>query len=188
MAPLSWDAFLEAVKGGDAAHLTEDRLFDLAARLRVDAALMAPHVRFSREGYARNTLYRDASFEAICLCWLPGQGTPVHNHGRSFGVVHVYEGVMGCAGFRRVDDGTRDGHAVLERATLSLAAPGSLLLDRVGSIHRLFNPPEAAGPCVSLHFYAGPLDWMEVFDPGRDAVEVRPMQGEPVGPGCVEEL
>jgi cysteine dioxygenase len=186
MAPLSWREFLDAVKAVTTTDLTEDRLFDLVSRLRVDAELLAPHVRFSGEGYARNTLYRDASFEAICLCWLPGQGTPIHNHGRSFGVVHVYEGVMGCAGFKRLDDGARQGHAQLERATLTLAAPGSLLMDRVGSIHRLFNPPDASGPCVSLHFYAGPLDWMEIFDPGRDAVEVRPMQGEPVGPACTD--
>lgn len=184
MVTLGWEEFLEAVQAVDRANLTEDRLFDLVARLRIDASLLAPHVRFSQEGYARNVLYRDETFEAICLCWLPGQGTPIHNHGRSFGVVHVYEGVMGCAGFKRLDDGSREGHAVLERATLALSAPGTLLLDRVGSIHKLFNPPDATSRCVSLHFYAGPLDWMEIFDPSCDGVEVRPMQGEPVGPAC----
>lgn len=183
MGPIDWEGLLAEVRATPSGDLSEDRLFDLVSRLRIDASLLAPHVRFSEEGYARNILHRDDTFEVICLCWLPGQGTTIHNHGRSYGVVHVYEGTMACAGFKRTDDGSEPGRAVLEPATLALAAPGSLLLDRVGSIHRLFNPPAATQRCVSLHFYAGPLDWMEIFDPLTDSVEVRPMQGEPIGPG-----
>jgi len=185
---LLFSDFIREVQTLPSGALTDDRLFEMVSRLRIDSALLAPHIQFSTEGYARNTLYRDDSFEAICLCWMPGQGTPVHNHGRSYGVVVPWEGHIACTGFRRVDDASTPGQATLEQTSLTLAAPGSILLDRVGSIHRLFNPPSSEHPAVSLHFYAGPLDWMEVFDLRAGTVEVRPMQGEPVGPVLPNDL
>lgn len=188
MSRLHFSDFLAEIRALPPGALTEDRLFDLASRLQLDSALLAPHIQFSEEGYARNVLYRDSTFEAICLCWLPGQGTPVHNHGRSFGVVLPWEGHLACTGFRRLDDGSVPGVAALEATSLTLAAPGSIVMDRVGSIHRLSNPPGSGSSAVSLHFYAGPLDWMEVFDVRAGTVEVRPMLGEPVGSAGFNDL
>lgn len=180
MSRLLFSDLLAEVQKQAPGSVTEDRLFDLVRRLVVDSTLLAPHIRFSSETYTRSTLYRDDHFEAICLCWLPGQGTPVHNHGSSYGVIVPWEGHLACTGFRRVDDGAVAGFATLEAVSLMVAAPGSVLLDRVGSIHRLHNPPDYEKPAVSLHFYAGPLDWMDVFNLETSAIEKRPMQGEPV--------
>ncbi|MEB3196245.1 MAG: cysteine dioxygenase family protein [Candidatus Sericytochromatia bacterium] len=183
MASLEWSDFITEVQQLGAEGLTEDRLFDMVCRLRVDATLLDPHIQFSTENYARHVIYRDEAVEVICLCWMPGQGTPVHNHGRSFGVVCVHEGILACTGFRRLDSAGEPGRAELEATTLVYATSGTRLLDRVGSTHRLSNPAHLNEPAVSLHFYAGPLDWMEVFDLRSGTVEVRPMFGEPVGPG-----
>lgn len=180
MNGLDWKAFLAEARRLGEDGLSEDRLFDLVSRLVVDSALLAPYIQFSDEGYARNVLYRDERFEAICLCWEPGQGTPVHNHGQSFGVVYVYEGALTVTGFRRLDDGTVPGRAELEPATQAIVAAGSIVMDRVASIHRLGNPPQATRRVVSLHFYAGPLDVMELFDPLTGSVVSKPMQGEPM--------
>ena len=180
MNRLDWKEFLAEAQRLGREQLSEDRLFDLVSRLEVDSALLAPYIQFSDDGYARNVLYRDDSFEAICLCWKPGQGTPVHNHGESFGVVYVYEGALAVTGFRRDDDGSLPGRAELTPVTQAIAASGSIVMDRVGSIHRLGNPPFASRRVVSLHFYAGPLDVMELFDPLTGRVEVKPMQGEPM--------
>lgn len=180
MEALTWKEFLAEVNTLGSANLTEDRLYDLVSRLEIDCSLMAPYVAFSDDGYARNVLHRDDNFEAICLCWQPGQGTPVHNHGRSFGVVAVYEGRLGCTNFKRTDDGSVPGHAEVVPVATVMAAAGSLLLDRVGSIHRLGNLATARRRAVSLHFYAGPLDVMELFDPLTDTVVAKPMAGEPM--------
>ncbi len=180
MHPLDWKEFLAEARELGQDGMSEDRLFDLVSRLVVDSALLAPYIQFSDDSYARNVLYRDDNFEAICLCWKPGQGTPVHNHGRSFGVVYVYEGALAITGFRRLDDGAVPGRADLEPSTQAVAAAGSIVMDRVGSIHRLGNPAYAPRRVVSLHFYAGPLDVMELFDPLTGSVLSKPMQGEPM--------
>lgn len=180
MDRLDWKQFLAEAKRLGCEGLTEDRLYDLVSRLNVDSALLAPYIQFSNEGYARNVLYRDDCFEAICLCWEPGQGTPVHNHGRSYGVVYVFEGALAVTGFRRDDDGSVPGRAELTPVSQAYMAAGSLVMDRVGSIHRLGNPAFATRRVVSLHFYAGPLDLMELFDPLTGSVVSKPMQGEPM--------
>lgn len=177
---LTWKEFLAEVATLGSAKMTEDRLYELVSRLEIDCSLMAPYVAFSDDGYSRNVLHRDDNFEAICICWQPGQGTPVHNHGRSFGVISVYEGKLGCTNFRRNDDGSEPGKADLSPIATVMAAPGSVMLDRIGSIHRLGNPPSARRRAVSLHFYAGPLDVMELFDPLNGTVVAKPMAGEPM--------
>lgn len=178
--PLRWRQLLGTCTGMPCSELTEDKLYELAQRLVVDSALLAPYIQFNQGGYARNVLYRDEKFEVICLCWEPGQATAVHNHGGSFGVVYVYEGTLEVQTYRRTDDGSVPGQAKLENIGDYRVAAGSLLLDRRNSIHRLGNPAGATRGAVSLHFYAGPLDTMEIFDPETDRVAVKPMQAEPM--------
>lgn len=180
LSPLSWNDLLAKVRMMPREDLTEDVLYDMVQRLEIDSGLLAPFIQFSDAGYSRNVLYRDEKFEAICLCWQPGQGTAIHNHGASYGVVYVYEGVLAVANFLRKDDGSVPGRAELHKAVDLLAPAGALMLDRVGSVHRLGNPPQARRRAVSLHFYAGPLDVMEIFDPATDTVTQKPMQGEPM--------
>ena len=178
MTPLRWKEFLALVAEMPAEALTEDVLYQLVSRLEIDASLLAPYIQFQEAGYARNVLFRDDKFEAICLCWEPGQGTAVHNHGHSYGVVAVFQGSMTVEAYKRVDDRRVDGQAELRPVATVKAAPGTLLLDRVGSIHRLANRSEKR--VISLHFYAGPLDTMELFDLETGRVTIKPMQGEPM--------
>lgn len=178
MQPLRWKEFLSLVAAMPAEDVTEDVLYQLVTRLEIDSCLLAPHIQFAQDHYARNVLYRDDKFEAICLCWEPGQGTAVHNHGGSYGVVYVFEGDMAVDCYARVDDGAVPGHAELRCTVSAVCKPGSLLLDRRGSIHRLVNRGDRRA--VSLHFYAGPLDTMELFDLETGRVVPKPMQGEPM--------
>jgi predicted metal-dependent enzyme (double-stranded beta helix superfamily) len=177
---LSWRAMLDLISGMQRDEVTEDLLHGLVKRLVVDAALLAPYIQFNQGGYARNVLFRDDKFEAICLCWEPGQYTAVHNHGGSFGVVYVYEGELDVTTYRRVDDGSVEGECQLENIGDYAVPAGGLLLDRRPSIHRLGNAPDATRRAVSLHFYAGPLDVMEIFDVENGKVGKKPMTGEPM--------
>lgn len=180
MTTHTWKEMLAKASAMSAEELTEDVLLELAEGLVIDSALLAPYIQFQESGYCRNVLYRDEKFEAICLCWEPGQGTMIHSHGRSFGVVCVYEGALTVDQFKRLDDGTVEGHAELAPVARLKVPAGGITLDRVGGIHRIFNRPDASRRAVSLHFYAGPLDTMESFEPANQAVKIVPMQGEPM--------
>jgi predicted metal-dependent enzyme (double-stranded beta helix superfamily) len=177
---LCWRDLLNTVAKMSREELTEDALHCMVKRLTIDSALLAPYIQFSQGGYARNVLFRDDKFEAICLCWEPGQYTAVHNHGGSFGVVYVYEGVIDVTTYGRVDDGSEAGKAQLANTGEYAIPAGGLLLDRRPSIHRLGNHPSAPRRAVSLHFYAGPLDVMQIFDPETNQVWEKPMKGEPM--------
>lgn len=178
MQPMTWKEMLALVGTMPASALTEDALYQLVQRLEIDCALMAPYIQFTTDRYARNVLYRDDKFEAICLCWEPGQGTAVHNHGGSYGVVYVFEGALTVDCYTRTDDGSVPGQAELQNVVTVECPPGTLLLDRVGSTHRLVNRGDRKA--ISLHFYAGPLDTMELFDLETGRIETKAMQGEPM--------
>ncbi|HEY9720847.1 MAG TPA: cysteine dioxygenase family protein [Oscillatoriaceae cyanobacterium] len=180
MTPLTWQEFLDAATSLSDEALTEDALYALAERLVVDASLLAPYIQFEQASYARHPLYRDARFEALCLCWEPGQGTAIHNHGDSFGIVYVYEGALTTSTYRRQDDGTLPGRARLAPLGRARVSAGGLLLDRQGAIHAIANPPGSGRRAVSLHFYAGPLATMEIFDLHQGTVAAKAMQGEPL--------
>jgi predicted metal-dependent enzyme (double-stranded beta helix superfamily) len=178
MAAMSWKEMLALVAKMPAEDLTEDVLYQLVDRLEIDSGLMAPYIQFKDSHYARNVLYRDDKFEAICLCWEPGQGTAVHNHGGSYGVVYIFEGALTVDCYTRLDDGSDPGRAELQNVVTCASPAGTLLLDRRGSTHRLVN--RGTRRAVSLHFYAGPLDTMELFDLETGRVETKAMQGEPM--------
>lgn len=180
MSMLRWKDFLATVAGMPAHELTEDTLYGLTQRLEIDSCLLAPYIQFKETGYARNVLYRDQKFEAICLCWEPGQGTAIHNHGGCYGIVYVFEGDLAVDVYKRLDDGSREGFAELATVVSMTAATGTLMLDRAGSIHRIYNPATSKSRAISLHFYAGPLDTMEMFDLESGRVTTKPMQGEPM--------
>jgi predicted metal-dependent enzyme (double-stranded beta helix superfamily) len=178
MDALRWKEFLALVAAMPPEALTEDALYQMVKRLEIDSCLLAPFIQFKESHYARNVLYRDDKFEAICLCWEPGQGTAVHNHGGSYGVVYVFEGEMEVDCYTRTDDRADPNQAELACTVSAICTAGSLLLDRRGSIHRLVN--RGTRRVVSLHFYAGPLDMMELFDLETGRVSPKPMQGEPM--------
>jgi cysteine dioxygenase len=178
MEPLRWKEFLALVAAMPKDAVTEDVLYQLVKRLEIDSCLLAPHIQFAEDRYARNVLFRDEKFEAVCLCWEPGQGTAVHNHGGSYGVVFVFEGELTVDCYVRLDDGSVPDQADLHCSVTALCPKGSLLLDRRHSIHRLVNRGDRRA--VSLHFYAGPLDTMELFDLETGRVVPKPMQGEPM--------
>jgi hypothetical protein len=104
----------------------------------------------------------------------------VHNHGGSFGVVYVHEGVIDVTTYGRTDDGSEPGKADLANTGEYSIPAGGLLLDRRPSIHRLGNHETSPRRAVSLHFYAGPLDVMQIFDPETHQVWEKPMKGEPM--------
>ncbi|OHC30941.1 MAG: cysteine dioxygenase [Pseudomonadales bacterium RIFCSPLOWO2_12_59_9] len=132
------------------------------------ATFLGPqHYLSNPEHYARNLVYNapDASFSLYVLVWLPGQWTPVHDHG-SWGVVGVIEGVLEERNYVRIssDTGADEG--------IELARGGVLLLGRGAVTSFVPNPdhihvtgvPSDRPRAVSLHLYGRMMTSFNTYD------------------------
>ena len=125
------------------------------------------HYRSSAAGYTRNLIYQapDDSLSLYALVWLPGQWTPVHDHG-SWGVVGVVEGVLEERSYVRLspDRGADEG--------IELARGGIVLLPRGAVTSFVPNPdhihitgvPADRPRAVSLHLYGRTMNDFNLYD------------------------
>jgi predicted metal-dependent enzyme (double-stranded beta helix superfamily) len=125
------------------------------------------HYRSRDAGYARNLIFAtpDASLSLYALVWLPGQWTPIHDHG-SWGVVGVVEGVLEERSYVRLsaDRGANDA--------IDLVRGGTILLARGAVTSFVPNPdhihvtgvPEGRPRAVSLHLYGRTMSDFNIYD------------------------
>ncbi|MHC8508280.1 MAG: cysteine dioxygenase family protein [Rhodospirillales bacterium] len=147
--------------------------------------LNAGHFQADPEHYARNAVYIDAAGgpSLYALVWLPGQWTPVHDHG-VWGVVGVIEGMLEERNFIRVDaghgggtnGGTSDSGIDLRRGGQVLLNEGSVttFVPNPDHIHKTGVAQDRA-KTVSLHLYGRTMDSFHIYDTGagtRKRIEV----------------
>lgn len=125
------------------------------------------HFRSSPLGYSRNLIFEapDASLSLYSIVWLPGQWTPVHDHG-SWGVVGVVEGVLEERSYVRLtpDRGADSG--------IELARGGVILLGKGAVTSFVPNPdhihvtgvPGDRPRAVSLHLYGRMMSSFNIYD------------------------
>lgn len=125
------------------------------------------HYRSDPLHYARNLVYDapDHSLSLYTLVWLPGQWTPVHDHG-SWGVVGVLEGVLEERSYVRLsaDRGADTG--------IELVRGGVILLGRRAVTSFVPNPdhihitgvPAGRPRAVSLHLYGRAMNSFNTYD------------------------
>ena len=129
--------------------------------------LQLQHFRSDPQHYARNLVYDapDQSLSLYTLVWLPGQWTPVHDHG-SWGVVGVLEGVLEERSYVRLSaDRSAD-------AGIELVRGGVILLGRHAVTSFVPNPdhihvtgvPAERGRAVSLHLYGRAMTSFNSYD------------------------
>ncbi len=134
---------------------------------RAAAFLEPQHYRSDTNHYARNLVYDapDGSLSLYALVWLPGQWTPVHDHG-SWGVVGILEGVLEERNYvrlspdRGVDEGihlVRGGVILLGRGAVTSFVPNP------DHIHVTGVPPERSR-AVSLHLYGRMMNSFNTYD------------------------
>ncbi len=127
------------------------------------------HYRSDPQSYTRNLVYDapDASLSLYSIVWLPGQWTPVHDHG-SWGVVGVIEGVLEERSYvRRSPDRGAD-------ADIDLARGGTVLLRHGAVTSFVPNPdhihvtgvPSERPRAVSLHLYGRTMSDFNIYDVG----------------------
>lgn len=125
------------------------------------------HYRSSPTGYSRNLVYEaaDASLSLYVLVWLPGQWTPVHDHG-SWGVVGVLEGLLEERSYVRLSpDRGLDNGIELVRGGVILLGPGSVTSFVPNPDHIHLTGVASDGPrVVSLHLYGRMMSNFNVYD------------------------
>ena len=140
---------------------TDEQLCAFARTLRLTAdawTQLAPHVGFDARQYRRVRLFRDATWEALLLCWLPGQGTSVHDHGGSVGVSVVLSGCLQERRWVRV----REGEPLAAAGEMTCVA-NEASVESLDTIHEMRNT--SAQPAISLHLYSPPLSRLGAHDP-----------------------
>ena len=148
--------------------MRNDRITSLTAALAElhaggaldDPALFAPP---NTEHYARHLIWRDpdARFVVIGLTWLPGQFSPLHDHGGRWGAEIVVDGTMTESSFRSVD---RDvtGRYRFERANTRVLEAGAIgTLTPPLEYHDFRNTGTSVAR--TLHVYSGDLDSCRMF-------------------------
>ena len=122
----------------------------------------------AEQGFGFHLLHEEAGHElaVFIASWLPGRGTPPHDHGTWAVVV----GLKGCernTRWRRLDDRARPGYAEVAPAGDRLVGAGDVVAMPSGAIHSVCN--EGVGVSVSLHIY------------GRHVNHTKRSQFDPVG-------
>jgi len=129
--------------------------------------LQPRHYRSDFEHCARNLIYDapDRSLSLYAVVWLPGQWTPVHDHG-SWGVVGVVEGVLEERSYVRLSPDRGADHGI------ELARGGVILLGRGAVTSFVPNPdhihvtgvPAERQRAVSLHLYGRTMNSFNIYD------------------------
>ena len=136
---------------------------DLRRRIRKDCDAV--------QGFGFQLLHEepDHTLAVALFSWLPGRGTPPHDHG-TWGIVVGVEGDEVNVFWKRIDDGSRPGHAQLQQLQQKVFAPGEALALTPSIIHSVRNDSEHIS--VSLHIYGKHINFTgrSQFDPDKQTV------------------
>ena len=126
----------------------------LAQRVVSDKSWLEPRYYEANEeqGFGVFLLHEEAdhSLAVILVNWLPGRGTPPHDHG-TWAVVAGIEGVEHNVRYQRLDDRGRSDYAELGIKKDFEANEGELVCIKTGGIHKVTN--ETDSMTLSLHTY-----------------------------------
>jgi cysteine dioxygenase len=104
--------------------------------------------------YVRTLVHTGPAYEALIMCWLPSQHSPVHDHGGSACAVRVVSGAAVETVY------TVDGAGLASPVSQSIFARGSVVCSFDADVHSLANALTgvAAGESlVTLHIYSPAL-------------------------------
>jgi predicted metal-dependent enzyme (double-stranded beta helix superfamily) len=120
------------------------------------------------QGFGVHLLHEEAdhTLAVMAVAWAPGRGAPPHNHG-TWAVVAGVDGPETNIFWKRLDDGTRPGHAEIERQAAKVFDAGEVVSFLPDAIHSVVNETDRI--TVSLHIYGRHLNYTgrSQFDPEK---------------------
>lgn len=174
LAPLrrlfeQWDHYRDAVP--------LDRLARGLKSLALTAADFGGYVIFGRDCYRRNRIHAGKAYEALLLCWAPGQRSPIHDHHGSACALRIIEGVATETRFEFSPCGL-----IYPVQTARLTA-GAVTASYDTDIHQMGNLQSGRSNLITLHIYSPPLRRMgryylgdSVLGEGDEALRARVIQ------------
>lgn len=118
---------------------------------------VTPYIHFEPDGYSRNLIRRGPGYEALLLCWSPGQRSPIHDHvGSSCGLI-----VLKGEAVEQVYE--HDGKDHLVPTVVHRYKPGKVCGTQDADIHEIIN--DSDDDLITLHIYTPPLGAINIYDP-----------------------
>ena len=118
------------------------------------------------KSYTRRRLLEaeDGSWSIYAICWLPGQYTPIHDHG-TWGVVGVLQGALFEHQFACVNQDQEAGQFHLVPAGVTLLSPGAIntFIPEPDHIHKS-GVPSNRSATASLHLYGRVMTHYHAYD------------------------
>ena len=156
----------EAVEAGD--EKTTCRGVEVALKAMVDGGgELAPSRCFEERSdhYARRLLHADpqSRYTVIAMTWGPGQGTPLHDHGGSWGSVCVYRGIVRVTPYEPLGEPDGDVWQFRKDASIDAGRGGISSVIPPDDYHTIENPFDEAA--VSIHVYRGEMQTAGCFLP-----------------------
>ncbi len=111
--------------------------------------------------YGRHLLYQNQGIESLVMNWPSGAECAPHDHGSSWGWVHILEGEAEHSVYQL------DVRGVPRVRRKRLVRAGGWLFAPKGLIHSMGNP--TSNRLVTLHVYVPCITGMRVYDPSRCA-------------------
>ncbi len=133
-----------------------DTLRGLLSDLEVDRECLGHHVHFECDHYARNKVATSPWYELVCVCWQPGQRTPIHDHRASSCAFLVVEGAATEVLFETNEDGTLNFESEPFRRE-----KGYICASWDADIHEIVNDTDE--DMITLHIYSPALSQLHIY-------------------------
>lgn len=167
--------FTEALKSIITSHHTqEERLqkaFEPLKNLLANPNFLDE--RFKKETperYARYLLHKDpeANFVVLAMVWLPGQGTPLHDHNHLWGIFGIYEGELELTNYRMIEE-PKEGTVKLSLRGFIPARKGVIDFIRppVEEFHMVKN--ESKKKAITIDVFSQELKRCHIYTPTSKA-------------------
>ena len=172
MEAYSVEQYVADIRAAIAEETTEsaitDRIKPLSKRLAADKSWFRESYREidAEQGFGLHLLHEEDNHDlaVFVISWAPGKGLGAHNH-KTWAVVAGIEGQEHETNYRRLDDGSRQGFADLEKTHEETLFPGTAVCCLPEDIHSVWN--NGTELAISLHTYGRHLNHTgrSIFDP-----------------------
>jgi len=139
-----------------------DELEAMLGALDLSHGELEQYYSFSHGHYTRNPIALGSAYQALVLCWLPGQESVIHDHKGSSCALRVLEGECTEVAYDWQPDGS-----LAEGGTCCLLE-GRICGTQDADIHRIRNL--TPGNLVTLHVYSPPLEIMNTYKPSGECI------------------